>query len=280
MEQRNAMNLACELEVPMEVQKLLSGVMERMPWESMECLIKDLSDSCLAYEAQLRLAELTAPFEGKSGMGQLAAMLAGACHTREKYASLGIPDHIFKATMGCFPRFLRETKQIKGEWVYDRAFWTWRQTSCLLFRLGTLEFEYMKWQGTPILSVHIPSDTLLVEGTLREAYGEAKDFWEKYGEALCLYGKPRAIRCGTWLLSPELYRLLPVNSGIRCFAEEYELVDFDPKNESFYRWLFEGKKEWNTLPEKTSLQRAVKAHLAAGGRIGSATGIWKGLSDK
>ena len=31
----------------------------------------------------------------------------------------------------------------------------------------------------------------------------------------------------------------------------------------------------DTLPENTSLQRAVKKHLEAGGKIGIASGVWE-----
>ncbi len=75
-------------------------------------------------------------------MAQLAAALAGACRTRRAYRERNIPDEIFLNTMGCFRRFLMETHEMSGRWAFDRGFWTWRQTGCLLFRLGTLEFEY------------------------------------------------------------------------------------------------------------------------------------------
>ena len=64
-------------------------------------------------------------------------------------------------------------------------------------------------------------------------------------------------------------------AGIRRFAQGYEIKTVFPERESFYRWLFAGKKEWEELPEKTSLQRAVKAYLASGGRIGEAFGQLK-----
>lgn len=275
MEQIQVMELARELELPKEVQQHLGSVMEGLPWEKLEPVIRDLTEYDSAQDAQVRLAGLTALKGDAAGMGQLAGMLAAACMTRQVYESRGIPDSIFKATMGCFPRFLRETKQITGEWIFDRAFWTWRQTSGLLFRLGTLEFEYGKDRGEPSLSVHIPSDATLTCSELERAYEEAEDFWERHGEALCPCGRPGKIWCCTWLLSPGLQGLLPPDSGIRCFAQGYEIKTVFPERESFYRWLFAGKKEWEELPEKTSLQRAVKAYLASGGRIGEAFGQLK-----
>ena len=58
----------------------------------------------------------------------------------------------------------------------------------------------------------------------------------------------------------------------RRFAGDYRLYDVDEGDQEFYEWLFGGYKPLEKLPEYTSLQRAVKAHLAAGGRLGMARG--------
>lgn len=79
--------------------------------------------------------------------------------------------------------------------------------------------------------------------------------------------------CGSWLLAPALNGLLPEDSGIRRFAGDYRIYDVDEEDQEFYEWLFGGCKPMEELPERTSLQRAVKAHLAAGGRLGMARGI-------
>lgn len=269
MKYSQLLDLAEELGIPEEARQQMRTLLERLPWESLEPIAENLTESGLASEAQRQLTELAAPVEGVTGMGQLAGMLAAACYTRKRYQKWGIPDTVFLATMGCFPRFLRETK------FYDRAFWTWRQTSGLLFRLGTLEFEYIGGTGEPCLDVHIPSDARLTREELEASYREAERFWARYGEVLCPSGKPKTLRCSSWLLSPELDRFLPEDSGIRRFARDYEIMAFDPEDEGFYRWLFGGKKKWEELPETTSLQRAVKSHLAAGGSIGSASGIFQ-----
>lgn len=284
MEKKAAMVLAEELLIPYEARQHMAVVMDKLPWEMMIPLTEQLTDSCQAKEAQIKLAHYSAPFEGESGMGQLAVFLAAACRTRRQYGELGIPDHVFLDTMGCFKRFLEETKTMTGQWIFDRGFWVWRQTSGLLFRLGTLEFEYCKAEGIlpdgmkendMELNVHIPSDAVLTDEKLTESYEVMRIFWTEHEKQLCSMGKPKIIRCSTWLLSPELHKLLPQSSGIRRFASDYRLFYTNPENESFYRWLFNGQKEWAALPENTSLQRAVKRHLADGGKIGIAAGIWK-----
>lgn len=284
MEKEIVMALAEELLIPCEVRQQMAVVMDKLPWDIMSPLSEQLTESNQAEEAWQKLVQYSAPFEGDSGMGQLAVFLAAACHTRNKYKELGISDSIFLDTMGCFKRFLEETKEITGNWIFDRGFWVWRQTSCLLFRLGTLEFEYWKAEGIlpdeikendMAISVHIPSDAVLTEEKLAESYEAMHTFWTEHEKQLFPMGKPRFVYCSTWLLSPELQKLLPENSGIRRFASEYRIYHQNLENKGFYRWLFNGRKELDTLPENTSLQRAVKKHLATGGKIGIASGVWE-----
>ena len=101
------------------------------------------------------------------------------------------------------------------------------------------------------------------------------EFFALHGPALCKSGMPRAVLCGTWLLSPALRALLSPDSGISRFGRDYNIYAADTDSESFYLWLFGGKKPLALLPRQTSLQRAVAAHLEQGGYIGSGYGIKK-----
>ena len=216
-------------------------------------------------------------------VGQLAEpeAAAAACRTEERYRREGIQENVFRSTMDCFRRFLEETHARTGQWAFDRGFWTWRQTAGLLFRLGTLEFEYRRMRPgpqpegieaeAPVLSVHIPSDAVLEREKLDSSYNMALRFFSQ--ERRCPWGRPRAMVCSSWLLAPALDGLLPENSGIRRFAGDYRLYDVDEEDQEFYEWLFGGYKPLEELPEHTSLQRAVKARLAAGGRLGMARGV-------
>ncbi|HML46580.1 MAG TPA: hypothetical protein PKE04_07500 [Clostridia bacterium] len=71
---------------------------------------------------------------------------------------------------------------------------------------------------------------------------------------------------------------IPGFSRARCarccrFGDDYDIYADDPEDESFYRWLFAGKRPPEPLPQGTSLQRIVSAHLDQGGKIGSGCGI-------
>lgn len=101
----------------------------------------------------------------------------------------------------CLARFVQEMRQRTGRPLFDREQWAWRQMCGRLFRLGTLEFEYVivekdacrPWgvqPGQAVLSVHIPGDRPLTEQSLRESYRQAAAFWEKYEAAFCPAGRP------------------------------------------------------------------------------------------
>ena len=276
IKEENILSLAEELNIPPEVRSLLTL--------SPDIPIAALASPETAETAWKETTALLPAWEDDNGMAQLTAVLAAACKTRKLYRRTGISDEIFLSTMGCLPRFLAETKAITGRWAFDRGFWTWRQTGCLLFRLGELEYEYAPAErepcsriqpGDPVLHVHIPSDAVLTRERLDASYAHARRFYSAEGAPFCKNGLPKAMVCDSWLLSPALDELLPETSGIRQFAGDYERIRISGEDTDFYRWLFRkaAPVPLPELPEDTSLQRAVKARLAAGGKIGSAWGV-------
>ena len=279
--------LAEELRIPAEVLSPLRQAAETLPWEELSLSALTAVSTQDAAGAAWQSAMLHLPaWEADGGMAQLAVVLAAACETRRTYRQAGISDGIFLDTMGCLPRFLRETKVLTGRWAFDRGFWTWRQTGGVLFRLGELEYEYAPAEqgpcpriqpGDPALHVHIPSDAVLTRERLDASYARAWRFFSAEGAPFCENGPPRAMVCSSWLLAPALDGLLPEDSGIRRFAGDYDRLRVREDDTSFYRWLFRrlDPVPLEELPENTGLQRAVKAHLAAGGTIGATWGVLK-----
>lgn len=273
--------LAEELRLPTEVLPPLEAASETLPWP--ELPLAALAAPETAGDAWTQATARLPAWEADGGMAQLAVVLAAACGTRTSYRQTGIADGIFLATMGCIPRFLRETRELTGRWAFDRGFWTWRQTGCLLFRLGALEFEYTAAEADGpgfsrsdmTLHVHIPSDAALTREALDDSYTQAQRFFAAEGAAFCKNGPPKAVLCDSWLLAPALDTLLPERSGIRRFAGDYERFLVQEDDASFYRWLFRKLEPVpvEDLPEDTGLQRAAKAHLAAGGKLGMAWGV-------
>lgn len=272
--------LARELKLPGEVLERLKQI-KLGP----DLPIRALASPETAKAAWEAVAARIPKWREDRGMTHLAVTLAAACHTRQAYRERGVPEEVFFATMGCLSRFLRETREMMGEWIFDRGHWTWRQTGGLLYRLGTLEFEYRKAEeneplipglkaGVWVLSVHIPSDARLQREELERSYDWAERF---FTGANAPYGAPRTMVCESWLLAPALKELLPERSNIRLFAGDYALCTVREGDQEFYRWLFQCEPPLppEDLPGRTSLQRAARARLAAGGKIGAAYGVLK-----
>ena len=202
----------------------------------------------------------------KRGYIELGLSLEAALDTRAGYREAGIPDEIFLATMGCFSRFVREHRESFGRYGFDRFFWTFRQLSRGIYRIGELEFD-LHCGHENALGIHIPSDARLA--SCRESCRRALDFMKRFHPDFCF----DRFHCHSWLLSPELKKLLDPSSHILAFQSDFTLEDVDLDSEGYKLWLFKrGGLALQDAPENTSLQRRAKAHLLSGGKIGEAAG--------
>lgn len=208
--------------------------------------------------------------EDKEGFKILTVMLYAALKTKMTYDRMGIEESVFLDTMKCFTRFVNEYRESYGDYGFDRDFWVPRQLSCLLFRLGTLEFEMKMIDNDGVLDIHIPSDADLSREKCDESYEMAKQFFLHYFPEFQYIN----ICCSSWLLSPELKEVLPVESKIIQFQNQFKITEVYPDNQEYLIWIFKSKDiPFEKLPENTSLQKNVKRYLLEGKHIGSADGI-------
>lgn len=287
----NAMTVLRAQPFTQEEFALIEAAASALPWDELSPMIADLQFPATAEAAKdaamALIAEQDKAHRGLAGMCVMAAAMYGSA---KRFHALGIPQKVLFDTVCCLHRMAGEYRQEFGVLGFDRCFWIWRQACGQILRLGTLEFEYLslsEWgasetglpEGTPVLSVHIPSGADLSREALDDSYQQARAFFCEHPEVCPPDGKaPEAIFCGSWLLCPTLRTLLKENSGIRRFAEDFELCHVVEKSNGFYHFLYWTSEDTPVadLPENTSLQRAVKAHLLAGGSIGSAAGLLKG----
>lgn len=257
----------CELlELGPEVEEALERV---GPPDRAETLIANLCRRETSEEAYRELERLLAP--DPDGMQMLRCQLEGVRRTREAYRELGIPDAVFTDTVGCFRRFIGESRRVYGRLRFDRGWWTWRQLSLSLFRLGALEFERRERDGERVTAVHIPSGADLSPEAVDASLREAGAFFGRF------FGGMGRLQCHSWLLSPALRPLLRENSHILAFQRRFEIEREDPGDREFIRWLFDAPEDTppERLPERTGLQRTVKQLLLSGGTVGSAYGIMR-----
>lgn len=193
----------------------------------------------------------------EDGFGALAGHLQCALKTYEMYRERGISEEIFAGTMKCFTRFVAEHMESYGRYGFDRDFWTPRQLSGVLFRIGELEYEL----GEGEIHLHIPSDAILERSRLRASWEAARSMLGD-GEMVC----------HSWLLSPDLPGLLDEDSRILAFQRNFSVHSPNP-DESFRQWVFKDPNlPDDALPEDTTLQRRLKAFLLAGNIFHDARG--------
>lgn len=203
----------------------------------------------------------------------LAIYILSLENVYKKYKEVCIDDEIFFETMKCFTRFIYEAKEKSGRYYFDRAFWTYRQTSMSLFRLGQLEYEFITENSTQVISVHIPSDAILTKENIDESLCKMKEFVKKYFPS---YVGSKVI-CSSWLLSPKLKQLLDEKSRILLFQNYFDIISYNCDSLDIFEWVFKTNNQGDikNLRENTSLQRKIKKMLENGENVGSAKGILK-----
>lgn len=263
-------SLCRELNMPPEAESAMLGALKGADAET---LLSE-TDALRHYEtgeaATRRIQQALSEFESmQRGYIELVLSLQAALDTWADYRAAGIPDEIFLSTMGCFARFVREHKESFGQYGFDRFFWTFRQLSRGIYRIGELEFD-LHCGHENALGIHIPSDARLSPESLKKSYRAALAFMERFHPDFIF----DRFHCHTWLLSPELTKLLKPDSHILAFQQDFTLESVDLDSEGYKLWLFKRSDlAIADAPEATSLQRRAKAHLLSGGKIGEAAGF-------
>lgn len=210
--------------------------------------------------------------EDKDGMKMFVCQSNCALHTHDLYVGRKIPERIFADTMKFLSRFIRTEFENTGKITYRWDWWFPRQLDLSEFRIGQLEYEMLEEDGEKKISLHIPSDTDLSAGAVQASLEEARTFFAKYFPAYAQCD----MYCDSWLLSPALPNLLPPSSNIIQFRNRFEILRTNEDSMAVLDWICpDPSVPLEQLPEKTLLQRAVKAHLLAGGKIGRTAGRLK-----
>lgn len=209
--------------------------------------------------------------EDTDNLKMLYCQLLCAVRIYEKYREKNIPETVYADTMKCFTRFINECQKKNGRMFFDRGWWTYRQISMNLFRIGELEYQFQKYEGENVIALHIPSDADLSKEAVDDSLKQAHIFFQTYYSDYP-YGK---YICNSWLISPSLKPLLTENSRIRSFQERFHILKENKEDKDFIEWIFQVPVDtvYKNLPSETSLQKKTKELLLKGGTIGSALGI-------
>ena len=128
-----------KIELPLEMVEQLVQIEKEVSLTDVESLLQEMIQQETAEKAYNELSAYLK--EDKGNMKMLYCQLECARRTYENYKQLQISDKIYIDTMKCFSRFANECKKRNGAYFFDRGWWTYRQISMKLFRIGALEYE-------------------------------------------------------------------------------------------------------------------------------------------
>ena len=206
-------------------------------------------------------------------------------HLRTLYEKECIPEEIFDFSVCDLKWKAKECYNVYGVWGSYVGGWTFGFFKLQLFAIGRLQFELRKFpqsintghiiidQGEPYLNVHIPSSGPLDYALCQDSYRKAAAFFqERYSLDRIIFG------CHSWLLAPCLTELLPQNSRILTFAQDYTVIEVT--QDAQYKHLDkifstrELPENRDDLPEDTNLRRTMKKWIKDGNFINIAFGVF------
>jgi hypothetical protein len=140
-------------------------------------------------------------------------------------------------------------------------------------KLPKSQWEAVLYEGVESLAMHIPKGAKIsYDDCLDSLYNAYVFFKMRFPE------RPlRSFHCGSWLLEPQLQKLLPPSSNIVGFQKFFHLFPLDGWEYSFFDRAF-GVVPDNifefikTAPRTTALQRAIIDHLSGGQRLHASAG--------
>ncbi|MER6912839.1 acyltransferase domain-containing protein [Streptomyces sp. NPDC000594] len=208
----------------------------------------------------------------------LVAMLP---YIRAHHRERSVPEAVSRRTLADLGRHMALHRRRHGTGGLDHPGWPALHFRGELYQLGRLQFQPTRLEermanglrsiGEPygpddsVLDLHIP-DFLgpFTPDACDRAFKAAETFF-----ARCF---PEAsyplLTCHSWLLDPQLAEVLPERSNIRRFQERFSVHGewTEPADSAVIGFVF-GDPELpvETLPRRTSLERAIGDHLRSGG---------------
>jgi len=125
----------------------------------------------------------------------------------------------------------------------------------------------------PVINIHIPSDGKFDQETIEQSFKQAREIFNH-----CYPDYPyKAFYCASWLMSVSLQTLLKPTSNILNFQKNFTLFPYPAYGTGVFQFVFPKQgipDDYNTLPEDTSLQRAVKETYLQGNYINEFSGFF------
>jgi hypothetical protein len=227
--------------------------------------------------------ELPGPSSESTPMGRYFfahVYLAALADVRRFHARRRIPDAISWATLADLGRNLKRDRLLLGDGGLRTSGWLTLHFRGSLYQLVRLQFNRMNVraahvadafrEGEAALGIHIPESGPLTPEACDDSLTRAQPFFARhFPETATQLGL-----CTSWLLDPQLAEYLDPESNVMRFQRRFELVGegFDG-DADVLRFVFHRiAPNIDNLPQRTTLERAIVAHLRAGKHWRSRTG--------
>ncbi|WP_214317343.1 acyltransferase domain-containing protein [Nonomuraea sediminis] len=203
--------------------------------------------------------------------------LAALPYTRQFHRERGISAQVSDATLADLGRNMAVHRKRHGAGGLHAPWWFQQHAVGSLYQLGRLQFARARLgettgqairaeggpglPGEPSLAVHIP-DFLgpMTPRACDESFEQARSFFPRHFPE----EKPQVFTCHSWLLDDQFADHLPAGSNILSFQRRFRLLQrFDESD--MLAFVYGGQAHDPELPRRTSLERIIAGHLAAGG---------------
>lgn len=159
--------------------------------------------------------------------------------------------------------------ETEDAWIGHRIHhdgWADRQVQ----RYRKSEWRVFLRRGDGVLTVHIPERGRLEPSACVESFELAQRFFPRHYPDL----SPQAFVCISWLMDPQLARVLNDRSNLCQFLSLFHCVP-RPRadDQQLFERVFDGKRTLADMPRDTTLRRRICAEIEAGRRWRTAGGI-------
>lgn len=227
--------------------------------------------------------ELPRPAVESTPMGRyffVYTYLAALADVRRFHRQRGIPDDVSWATLADLGRNLKRDRLLLGDGGLRTSDWLTLHFRGGLYQLGRLQFNRTSVRaahvggafgdGDPALGIHIPESRPLTPDAVDDSLARAQPFFARHFPET-----PRRLGiCTSWLLDPQLAEYLAPDSNIMRFQRRFRLIGNGHDGDAdILRFVFHRiAPDLDDLPQRTTLERAIVAHLRAGRRWQNRTG--------
>jgi hypothetical protein len=243
----------------------------------------------VAYDALVKdmggfaVLDLPGPAVETTPMGRyffVYVYLAALADARRFHKQRGIPDDISWATLSDLGRNLVRDRLLLGDGGLRTSNWLTLHFRGSIYQLGRLQFNRMNvraahvadafHEGEPALGVHIPESGPLSPEAVDDSLARAQPFFARHFPET----PTRLGLCTSWLLDPQLAEYLSPDSNVMRFQRRFTLVGEGHDGDAdILRFVFHRiAPNIEELPQRTTLERAIVAHLRAGKHWRSPTG--------